>query len=209
MINISWRREETIHFLMSNKHCNIFHCIERTWQIIKRGSKCLNLYIQPLELSPQSDHVWIILRDILPPWPWIKHWNSTLFFAALTKSSESYKLLLQAPMEAIWKTFRLGRRTAWRGDEIKTVSWDDISLLTSLDTKFHVWTAGLVAALVCPVQINWKHGGKCLNGWSRGTCLAFLKILLNLLSCVLGFGVEMKTEECLFSLVVMRVSGDM
>lgn len=24
-------------------------------------------------------------------------------------------------MEAIWKTFRLGRRTAWRGDEIKTV----------------------------------------------------------------------------------------
>lgn len=63
-------------------------------------------------------------------------------------------------MEAIWKTFRLGRRTAWRGDEIKTVSWDDISLLTSLDTKFHVWTAGLVAALVCPVQINWKHGGE-------------------------------------------------
>lgn len=31
-------------------------------------------------------------------------------------------------MEAIWKTFRLGRRTAWRGDEIKTVSWDDISV---------------------------------------------------------------------------------
>lgn len=38
---------------------------------------------------------------------------------------------------------------------------------------------------------------------------AFLKILLNLLSCVLGFGVEMKTEECLFSLVVMMASGDM